>query len=394
MRRIIAIVFICSMLQSAYPQWTLLSNDFDYITSVTAYDSTVIAGVSSSGFFDLAISHDAGNNWIGDNPSQGFNGVTSLYAGNSWVYACTENGVYRADKDSLNWVYYNEGLPAPVSDVIGNDSIVLTFYGNTLFKRGLEDNSWSVLSDNIPQDNITGLDFDGSVIALAGSEGVCESYDMGASWSLWQYTMGVEGIVVIKGDTIIHASPGGVTRKIISTGYYADASNGLTKLWTPPPGWDYYGTFEQFHKIGNNIFLCGETGIYKLMDNAWYWEFTGMEYTEGLADNGDMLFAARGYSGIWGRPLDQLIVNTNEVPLLLPSVNIYPNPAFDHITLRSDKIIKEISVYDHQGQLVYKADPENKSLNLEIQDYTPGVYFIHCNMKDEISVKKMIISHK
>jgi hypothetical protein len=393
LRRIITFVFFCSLGLPAYTQWALLSDVFVPNISITAYDSTVIAGISYGGFFDLAVSYDAGNSWSGENPLEGFNGVTGLYAGNSWVYACTENGVYRADKDSLNWALYNQGLPAAVFDVIERDSIVLAFHDNRLFIRGLEDSLWSVLSDNIPQEYITGFDFDGTLIAVAGSNGVCESYDMGASWSLWTNPSSVTGIIVIKGDTIIHASPGGVTMKLISTGYRADVSNGLTKLWTPPPGWDYYGTFEQFHKIGDNIFLCGETGVYKLKDNAWYWELTGIEYTEGLADNGDKLFAVRGYSGIWGRPLDQLIVNTIDDLVLPYSISIYPNPANDLITVRSDRIIEEISVYDHLGRQVYNADPENKILNLEIRDYTPGLYFICCSMKEVFSVKKMIISH-
>jgi hypothetical protein len=48
-----------------------------------------------------------------------------LYAGNSWVYACTQNGVYRADKESLNWNSYNQGLPSDVFRVLERDSILL-----------------------------------------------------------------------------------------------------------------------------------------------------------------------------------------------------------------------------------------------------------------------------
>jgi hypothetical protein len=273
-------------LPSAYPQWVQLCTDFEPNNSIAAFDSTVIAGIYSSDNYDLAISHDAGNTWSGTNPFQGVSNLMPLYAGNSWVYACTQNGVYRADKESLNWNIYNQGLPSDVFRVLERDSILLAINETKLFIRGLEDSSWSVLSDNIPQGYITGFDYDGSLIVVAGYDGVCESYDMGATWTTWTDLQFCLGVVVIKGDTIIHASPGGVTRKLISTGTLSNVSNGLIKLWTPPPGWDYYGTFEQFHFIGDNIFLCGETGVYKLDNNSWYWVHTGLEkWTYAMADN-------------------------------------------------------------------------------------------------------------
>jgi hypothetical protein len=392
MKKIISLGILCAMVQGAYPQWTLLSNDFEPNFSISAYDSIIIAGCSDFGTYDLAISYDYGNTWVGNDlfPS---NGVGYLCTVDSLVYACNPNGIFKTAKDTINWSPYNEGLPAgPINKICMKDSILLACNGNTLFIRGLEDSSWSVLSDNIPQDYITGFDFDGNLIVVAGSDGVCESYDMGASWSLWTDLQFTTGIIVIKGDTIIHASPGGVTRKLISTGNLADVSSGLIKLWTPPPGWDYYGTLEQFHKIGDNIFLCGETGLYKLSDDMWYWELTGLEYTNALADNGDKLFAAT-YSGIWGRPLNQLIVNTNEYPVLLSSINIYPNPASDHISISAGRIIQDILVYDNLGRLAYEAEPGKSFINLALQDYRPGIYFIFCRTKDELTVNKIIINH-
>lgn len=400
MKRFILLLIFSLYLPAAYPQWIQLCTGFEPNYTITAYDSMVIAGISSSDNFDMAISYDAGNTWSGNNPLQGVNGITFVYAGNSWIYACTQNGVYRANKDSLNWTLYNQGLPSQVYRVIERDSILMAFSNNTLFRRGLEDSSWSVLSDNVQNGGITDFDFDGNLIVVAGNEGVCESYDMGASWSFWTNLPFTSGIIVIKGDTIIHASPGGVTRKIISTGYLTDVSSGLIKLWTPPPGWDYYGSFEQFHKVGNHIFLCGETGVYKLNDDTWYWEHTGLEYwSYGLADNGATLFCVQGAWGIWGRPLDQLIVSTSENHFPNTSLMVYPNPSSISTSIvfeLNEKKEIELSLVNLNGQVVksiYKGEPEKGEhrVTLNCANLPKGIYIARLQSCNDIINQKLVV---
>ena len=391
MKKLLLSLLLAYCFTAAYPQWVLLSADFVPNVAVTAYDSTVIAGISFDAI-DLALSLDAGNTWTGITLPGGANGVSYLHTGKSWLYACTPNGVYRADKESLNWMLYNQGLPNPVIEVIERDSILMAFNINTLFIRGLEDSVWSVLSDNIPHEYITGIDFDGNLIAVAGSNGVFESVDMGASWTFWTGLSTAIGKIVIKGDTIIHASPGGVTRKLISTGTLAIVSNGLIKLWTPPPGWDYYGTFEQFHRIGDNIFLCGETGVYKLRDNEWYWELMGLEsWTYSLEDNGETVFAVKGNGGIWGRPLDQMLLSSPEMNLPVAPVTIYPNPTPGPVMVRSDKTILELKIYNHLGQLIEVFNPADFYFQFELKNHSTGIYFFHLTTTDGSLVRKLIL---
>jgi hypothetical protein len=284
--------------------------------------------------------------------------------------------------------------------VLERDSIMLAVNETKLFIRGLEDSSWSVLSDNVPHNYITGFDFDGNLIVVSGYNGVCESYDMGASWSLWTGLQFCLGVVVIKGDTIIHASPGGVTRKLISTGTLSIVSNGLTKLWTPPPGWDYYGTFEQFHLIGNNIFLCGETGVYKLDDNSWYWVHTGLEYwTYAMADNGATLFTVQGYSGIWGRPLDELIVSAAEIQPRNTSFTIYPNPSSDIAMIVFELNGKgkiEFSLINLNGQVVKsickgELDKGTQRIILNCADLPEGIYLARLQSNSGIITQKLAV---
>jgi hypothetical protein len=62
----------------------------------------------------------------------------------------------------------------------------------------------------------------------------------------------------------------------------------------------------------------------------------------------------------------------------LPEIHIYPNPAYDRITITSDIDLNnfEIRVYSSTGKLVDKKIGKMKTIDFSITDYTNGMYFI------------------
>jgi hypothetical protein len=62
----------------------------------------------------------------------------------------------------------------------------------------------------------------------------------------------------------------------------------------------------------------------------------------------------------------------------LPEIHIYPNPAYDRITITSDIDLNnfEIRVYSSTGKLVDKKIGKMKTIDFSITDYTHGMYFI------------------
>ncbi len=228
---------------------------------------------------------------------------------------------------------------------------------------------------------------------MAGN-GIAESVDMGLSWTLWPPAYVFEwNAVAIKGDTIIAASKGGVYRKRISNGNISNVSTGLIKLWNPN-GWDYFGEFEMFLRIGNNLFLCGETGVYKLSENNWFWEHTGLEYwTFAMAFNDEMLFAVKGYGGIWGRPLNQLIINTNEISTNTPDVIVYPNPANETLTIDTNfKGGKNIllTIFNLNGQQLLQRQINDLKTVIDIGTFQNGLYFVKITDDNVVKTTKFI----
>ncbi len=379
MKKIILALLLMAVVVEVYPQWTLLSDDFEPNISITAFDSTVISGASSFGPYDLAVSYDNGNTWSGSNLLQS-GGVKYLLSGDSMIYACTPNGIYRTAKATLNWSTYNEGLPGGlINKIILNDSIMLASGNNSIYLRISGDPAWTTLVESSPVSGIYDFDYDGNTLVIAGYNGIAESNDLGLSWNLWPPAYNFEwDAITVKGDTIIAASKGGVYRKLIPTGTISNVSNGLIELWNPY-GYDYYGEFEQFHHIGEHIFMCGETGLYKLSDHTWNWEFTGLEYwTNALVSNDEMLYAVKGYNGIWSCPLNQLIVGTNEAPLIKSPISIYPNPANNIITIETQITPgnnTSLTIVNLQGQQLKKIQLTQPTTGLDVHAFPPGVYF-------------------
>jgi hypothetical protein len=379
MRKLILLIILCAAAIEAYPQWTRLCNDFEPNISVTAFDSTVISGASSFGPYDLAVSYDQGNTWTGRNLLQS-GGVIYLCTDDSMIYACTPNGIYRTLKDTLNWSSYNEGLPAgQINKIILKDSIMLASSNSSVFQRIVGDTTWTTVCESSPVAGISDFDYDGNTLVVAGYDGIAESYDRGLSWNQWPsaYIFQFDAVIA-KGDTIIAGSAAGIFHRLISMNNISKVSNGLEELWSPYEH-DFYGRFEQFHLIGDHIFVCGETGVYKLSDFTWGWEFTGLEYwTDALASNAEMLFAAKGYDGIWGRPLNQLILSTNSAPVVKSPISIYPNPANTIINIDTQITPGKntsLTILNLQGQQLIKIHLTETNTMLDVQAFPPGAYF-------------------
>lgn len=383
-------LFVCS----GFAQWTLLSNDYVPNYSLASFDSIVLSGIpSSSGDYDLAISTDGGDHWSG--MQLGSNGVSHLLRHGPHFYAATPNGIYRASVEDMIWESFSNGISGNVMKICGAGDVLVALVGNKVYKRSTEDVIWVLMSENSPVTTNHDMDFDGNRVVLAGYDGIAESIDLGLTWTTWphaQYGFLFDA-VGIKGDTIVAASKGGMYRKLLSSGVISEVNNGLIELWSPYG--DYYGEFEQFHQVGNTLFVCGQTGVYKLSDNSWYWEHIGFEYSNALTDNGTMLFAANGYSGIWGRPLDQIIVQLPQDIAQTTEPIIFPNPVQNLLTIRLPiewNGQTYLTISNQNGRQLIRQLVFEKEIILNVADWAPGMYFVTVTNSSEISSVKFIKS--
>lgn len=76
---------------------------------------------------------------------------------------------------------------------------------------------------------------------------------------------------------------------------------------------------------------------------------------------------------------------------------LYPNPAGVTVSLRFNAFnvsFKEISVTDIGGRVIYSLDSRNNVVEIPVQQFRSGVYFVHIRTGEKSAVKKLVVSHE
>ena len=159
---------------------------------------------------------------------------------------------------------------------------------------------------------------------------------------------------------------------------------------------------------GNMLICDGDSGYFFELDstNTIVWEYINPDTANGIKSQGDApsanyVFRALKFSKeyaaftdknltagttveINGNSCDALGVNTLEVSSTL---NIYPNPTSDNISISTALTIDKIEMYNILGKL-QKVKIENK--NIFLSNSATGIYFIKIYSGDTIITKKII----
>jgi hypothetical protein len=193
--------------------------------------------------------------------------------------------------------------------------------------------------------------------------------------------------------------------------------DGGSSIWAA----DFYGLRDStFHMvlqgedtIKNVSYLPNAWHDYKLeinMDNdqarlsldgnvlfEWPWTMTGADTTTGPNQIGGADFY--GYDlysdGGVGTYIDDVKLEKmstvsfstakNDV-----SLNVYPNPANNVISIESSEMIKSIRIYNVAGAQVLNYTPSSKLSELNISELSSGIYYMSANYGDKIIVRKIV----
>jgi hypothetical protein len=86
-------------------------------------------------------------------------------------------------------------------------------------------------------------------------------------------------------------------------------------------------------------------------------------------------------------------VGIGDIPVDMSAVSavIYPNPARDRITIKSDEIIDEVRIFNNMGQLVYSGQHNNEQVMINTSNYINGMYLVQVISGNAVEVRKLII---
>ena len=73
---------------------------------------------------------------------------------------------------------------------------------------------------------------------------------------------------------------------------------------------------------------------------------------------------------------------------------VYPNPANDQVRVESANDITSVKVYNMMGALVQTIPASSKVVNVNLSDYSNGVYFFNIRQSDGmVSNQRVIVKH-
>jgi hypothetical protein len=332
------------------------------IMALTTSDNNLFTSEYDGGVY---LSTDDGANW-------NITGLTVEYIygfakiGTNLFAASTVNGVYLSTDNGTSWNLVNPGLTNTEIRAIyakGSNLFVGT-RGGGVFLSTNNGSNWTQMNNGLTMKYVYALTSIGSTLfAGTWNAGVYRSTNDGANWTV--------------------------------------ANNGLTtdQVFTlVPSGTNLFATL-----YGSGVFLSTNNG-----DN-WSEVNNGLTSLSlrGLAVCGSHLYTGGDSSGVWRRPLSEMITdvndNQNDLPIDFNLSQNYPNP-FNPSTKISwqspvgswqtlkiiDVLGNEVAtlVNEFRSAGTYEVEFEASSINRQTSS---GIYFYQLKAGDYIQTKKMIL---
>jgi len=406
MRLLVPVAWIVVSLAQSSAQWTATAGVPLYtVSSFAGTPPNLIAGT----YGGVYLSSDGGMSWNAASPLPLLNPVGAVARNGNSTFAGTlplypPGGTYLSTDAGLSWVLVTSGLTATTINALAfNGSYLLAGTDGGVFRSTNSGQSWSAASSGLEGSYATAFAARGFDIFVGiHGTGVFRSTNNGALWT--KASAGLSSLYVLSfavrdSHLFVGTRGGGVFRSTNNGANWVDAS-----LAGPKP--DVYA----LAVIGKKLFAGAGGGgrIYLSMDDGASW----ITMNEGLPTNfstfslyisGDRLLAGGSGSGVWSRPLSEMVTSVDrplrEGPVLLGLSQNYPNP-FNSTTVISFHLQTathvELSIRDLVGHeaalLVNGTMPAGvHNITFDASNLPSGVYFYRLRTDAVVETRKLCI---
>ena len=73
------------------------------------------------------------------------------------------------------------------------------------------------------------------------------------------------------------------------------------------------------------------------------------------------------------------------------TLEIFPNPAFNLLNVKSGQLIQDVSIIDMKGHLHQSYFPQSNNFSIRLNELASGVYFIKLNSQNGTTIRKILI---
>lgn len=362
--------------------------------------------------------------------------------GRKWIG--TDYGI--AVFDDVTWNVYLPfvtGLPSPSVRAIVFDSLdnawigtlgggITKFDGTTWT---VYDNSNSPLQDN----SVRSLDIDSSGALWVGNQDGLAKFD-GTNWGIYSSANSIiqntiasvhatsnqrlfagsinGGLFILNQDTIKSnftiANGSGIPDNTqlafdedsLGNVWFATPANGIV-AWKNIGGWFWYYMGNsllpsnslsdlQFSNDESSLWLAtADSGIIKKTGSI-YKSFTTVNSL--MPDNNVQCLAIDNNGVLWIGTATQGVVRFQETTSIddlnsQMNLSIYPNPVENKLTIKSSNLIKHYELTDVTGKVIISNKSDRYSLNINMNSFSKGVYFLNISDNQQGSVVKKIFKN-
>jgi photosystem II stability/assembly factor-like uncharacterized protein len=396
----------------ARAQWVQTSGAVDTNVTRFAVSGSNIFAATNTGYNtgNVVVSTDNGTSWsnVGTGlPSREIDALAAV--GSNLFVSLDDAGIYLSTNNDSSWTHtsmpaaYIRSITAIGSNLFAGDY----YYG--VYRSTDNGTTWTQMDSGLTALAVNVLIPSGSNLFDGTSGGgVFLSTNNGTNWTavntgFSKTTYGYIDAMTVSGTNLFAGTyEAGVFLSTNNGANWTAASNGLPMIGIS------YDQILAFAASGKNIFVAPSGGGVYLSTNdgtSWTSVNTGLKYMgiKALAVNGGYLFAGGDSSGVWRRPLSEMITavkgNENDVPKTFSLSQNYPNP-FNPTTVINYQVpasaMVTLKVYDVLGREVatlingrQNAGYYNATFNAA--NLPSGVYFYRLEAGTYHNTRKLLL---
>jgi len=129
-----------------------------------------------------------------------------------------------------------------------------------------------------------------------------------------------------------------------------------------------------------------------IADPAEGWEFINWtdEDNDEVSDEAEFVFTMPAEDVILNAVFQEIDVFVEE--MIGGKITVFPNPANNHITVESEKIIERIRLIDINGQVLKDREIGNFRYEVNVHDLHTGIYFLQIHTDESIVTKRVQVA--
>ena len=358
--------------------WTL-SDLKSTINVFYIHGNKLYAGTQGAGAF---LSTNQGENWSAINDGLTDKGIHSFAMHENTLFAGADFGLFSSTDDGKHWT---------TTSIIDNYVSSLIVSGNYIY-AGLD--VWISLSGNsVPKTRALGASVNNkfrnsgnTTVTGTYDNGVYRSSDNGINW-VFTGLYNVPLSFVIKDSNLFAGTLGGVFHSSDSGKSWNSANSGLVSIYV-----------NSLDVKSNNLFAGTDSGVFISTNNGISWRAVNSgltsiygKYIFALAVIGNDLFAGIAGSGLWRRPISEMIVagginsgNSKALSRFTLNQN-YPNPFNPSTTISffiPVQCFVSLKIFDLSGKEIKTfvseiLNPGTYSYMWNASEFASGIYFYH-----------------